>query len=194
MLATHAQRGDTLIEVILAVSVFGLLAVGVISIMNQASNTAQRALEITLVRQQIDAQVEALRASHQAYSRLVNDDERSASQWVSGVKSKVGTSTGTTNACPTADDLNKVFAMDPLSATVIEGSSIKAIDDADAPVFASVREGTVYGIWIDSASKPASTPGFAAAFDFRVRACWFGAGTSTPMQLETTVRLYDVSN
>jgi len=44
------SRGDTLIEVLLAVTIFSMLAVGVITVMNQGTHAAQRALEITLVR------------------------------------------------------------------------------------------------------------------------------------------------
>jgi len=61
------QKGDTLIEVLFAVTVFSLVAVGSLSIMNQGTATAQRSLEITLVRQEIDAQAEALRFIHDSY-------------------------------------------------------------------------------------------------------------------------------
>ena len=54
-------KGDTLVEVILAVTVFSMVAVGTISIMNKGVAIAQHSLEISLVRQQIDAQAEMLR-------------------------------------------------------------------------------------------------------------------------------------
>lgn len=61
------QRGDTIIEVILAVTVFSVVAVGGIGVMNQGVATAQRSLEIGLVRAQIDAQADALRYIHSTY-------------------------------------------------------------------------------------------------------------------------------
>lgn len=61
------QRGDTIIEVILAVTVFSVVAVGGIGVMNQGVATAQRSLEIGLVRAQIDAQADALRYVHSTY-------------------------------------------------------------------------------------------------------------------------------
>ena len=70
MLIARAQRGDTIIEVLLAITVFSLVGVGAVTIMNQGVNTTQRALEITQVRQEIDSQVDALQAAHQAYSAL----------------------------------------------------------------------------------------------------------------------------
>lgn len=61
------QRGDTIIEVILAVTVFSVVAVGGIGVMNQGVATAQRSLEIGQVRAQIDAQADALRYIHSTY-------------------------------------------------------------------------------------------------------------------------------
>src|SRR5664279_89500 len=61
------DRGDTIIEVLFAVAIFSMIAVGSLSIMNQSLATAQRSLEITLVRQQMDAQAETLRYVNQAY-------------------------------------------------------------------------------------------------------------------------------
>ena len=55
------QRGDTLIEVIFAFTVFGMLAIGAIATMNQGTASAQRTLEITLVRQEMDSQAAVLR-------------------------------------------------------------------------------------------------------------------------------------
>jgi len=61
------QKGDTLIEVLFAVTVFSLVAVGALSIMNSSTAVAERALETTLVRNQIDAQAEVLRYIHDSY-------------------------------------------------------------------------------------------------------------------------------
>ena len=60
-------KGDTLVEVMFAVGIFGLVAVGAIGIMNKGLYDAQKALEITMARQEIDAQAEALRFIHNAY-------------------------------------------------------------------------------------------------------------------------------
>ncbi|MBC7512045.1 type II secretion system protein, partial [Candidatus Saccharibacteria bacterium] len=67
------QRGDTLIEVIVAFAVFAMVAVGALNVMNQGTATAQDTLETTHVRQQIDNQAEILRYLHQAY--LANPDD-----------------------------------------------------------------------------------------------------------------------
>ncbi len=61
------KKGDTLIEVMFAVGIFGLAAVGAISLMNKGLAVSQNNLEVTMSRQEIDAQTEAIRFIHNAY-------------------------------------------------------------------------------------------------------------------------------
>ena len=61
------KRGDTLIEVMFAVAIFGMAAIGTISLMNKGLASTQNTLETTMARQEIDAQAEALRFLHSAY-------------------------------------------------------------------------------------------------------------------------------
>lgn len=61
------RRGDTLVEVMFAVGIFGLVSVGAIGIMNKGLYDAQKTLEISMARNEIDAQAEALRFIHAAY-------------------------------------------------------------------------------------------------------------------------------
>ncbi len=61
------QRGDTIVEVIFAITIFSLVAVGGLSLMNQGTAMAQRSLEIGLVRDQMDEQADALKYVHDAY-------------------------------------------------------------------------------------------------------------------------------
>ncbi len=62
-----AKRGDTIIEVMFAVAVFALIAVLSISMMNSGVAVAERALETVVARNEINAQVEALRYIHSSY-------------------------------------------------------------------------------------------------------------------------------
>lgn len=61
------KRGDTLIEVMLAVGIFSMVAVAVISVMSGGTSSSQTALETTLTREEIDNQAEALRFIQRAY-------------------------------------------------------------------------------------------------------------------------------
>ena len=60
-------KGDTLIEVTIAVGIFSMVAVAVVSVINGSASGAQVALEATLTREEIDAQAEALRFIHSSY-------------------------------------------------------------------------------------------------------------------------------
>lgn len=59
--SSRLHRGDTLIEVLLAITVFSAAAVGAIYIMNRGITTAQQSFEITQVRNQINNQAELIR-------------------------------------------------------------------------------------------------------------------------------------
>lgn len=61
------KRGDTLIEVMLAVGIFSMVAIAVAAVMSGGVSSAQTALEATLAREEIDTQAEALRFIHAAY-------------------------------------------------------------------------------------------------------------------------------
>ena len=54
------RKGDTLIEVAIAIAVFSLVAIGVVSVVNGSTSSTQSALEVTVSREEIDAQAEAL--------------------------------------------------------------------------------------------------------------------------------------
>ena len=67
--------GDTLVEVMFAVGIFCLVAIGVVSVMNSSSSKIQQSLEITMTRNEIDTQAEALRYIHSSYNSERNQKE-----------------------------------------------------------------------------------------------------------------------
>lgn len=71
------HRGDTLIEVMFAITVFAIVSILAINLMNSGINSAQRTLEVTMARNEIDAQAEALRYIHQSYvaERQLSEEE-----------------------------------------------------------------------------------------------------------------------
>ncbi|MBR3132226.1 hypothetical protein IKG33_02355 [Candidatus Saccharibacteria bacterium] len=84
------RKGDTLIEVMLAVGIFSMVAVVIVSVMSSGTSGAQTALETTLAREEIDAQAEALRFIHSAYiSNKSTEDTRYSALWKSITKKAV---------------------------------------------------------------------------------------------------------
>lgn len=61
------RRGDTLIEVMFSITVFAIIAVISVGLMNGGVRTAQRTLEVSMARNEIAAQAEALRYIHDNY-------------------------------------------------------------------------------------------------------------------------------
>lgn len=61
------KRGDTLIEVALAIGIFSLVAITVVSVVSASTGSAQSSLELTITREELDAQAEALRFIHESY-------------------------------------------------------------------------------------------------------------------------------
>lgn len=69
-----SRRGDTLIEVMLSISIFAMVSLLTINMMNDGINTAQRTLEAEMARNEIDGQAEALRYIHNNYVSERNMD------------------------------------------------------------------------------------------------------------------------
>lgn len=191
------QRGDTLVEVLLAVTVFSLLAIGAMTIMNMGTNVAQRALEITQVRQQIDAQAEALRAAQQAFTVAVNpDDPDLAWKQITGESTQVFKDNDTSSGCPEEfSDIPNSFIMNTRDGTKVPGSNwFQSMVANDAPTYAKVMYGdgsavTGAGIWIERNFDAGDDA--PDAYDFNIRTCWFSAGLDVPMRMDTLVRLYE---
>lgn len=61
------KKGDTLIEVAIAIGIFSMVAVAVIGVVSSSTSNAQSSLETTVTREIIDAEGEALRFIQSAY-------------------------------------------------------------------------------------------------------------------------------
>lgn len=204
------SRGDTLIEVLFAVTVFSLVAVGAISIMNQGTAAAQRSLEITLVRQQIDSQAEALRFLNASYVSAYSSGatfpaSTPAGQWQQIRDSIISDSSSISDFGVTGDTCR---AAPPTGSFIINTSSAKfekLVGDKYklASTYSQVRYtdtgstkaiSDAEGIWVEgvvSDTFVGDNQGNAGYVDFHIRACWDSPGLAVPMTMGTIVRLYE---
>lgn len=194
------NRGDTLVEVLFAVSIFSLVAVGALSIMNQGTATAQRSLEITLVRQQIDAQAETLRFLNASY---ISNSSTFSDEWEKiQEESKKNTE---------ASDYNATSCKVPLNSFILNTHTAKfeppignTSPKVPATTFSQVRYdydkdtetysvSSAEGIWIEAVASPDGTGNEADTgyIDFYIRACWDSPGQAFPVTIGTIVRLYE---
>lgn len=191
------ERGDTIIEVVFAIVIFSFVAISCLMIMNKGVAVGEKALEITLVRQQINAQAEALRYIHEA--RVVTPNSEYATTW-----NRLTTDYGQMAASPfgVGDDGkceiggSKPFVLNARTAEI--WSSVPSVEpdpDLGLPPYSqvvydddsSVR--AAYGIWVESV--PSSAAEAKKFVDFHIRACWPAPGSKVPMTIGTIVRLYD---
>jgi len=205
-LKSRFDRGDTLIEVLFAITIFSLVAVGGISIMNQGTATSQRALEITLVRQEIDAQAEALRFLNSSFvsayqSGTTYPANTPAGQWQLMQTSIISTGIVVASAFGAGTDCQNP----PQGSFIINSKTATFIAPTDgklglAQTFSQVRYDNsdqvtmAEGIWIEavrSATVAGNDQSNAGYIDFNIRACWDSPGQSIPVTIGTIVRLYE---
>lgn len=186
------QSGDTIIEVLLAITIFSLVAVAGLSIMNQGSATSQRSLEITLVRQQMDAQAEALRYINTAYvaafKKSGNYSEATpAGQWVKLTNASSGKLRDQASQYGTCTPPDKAFVMNTRTGRVSDVALTPAETFSQATYDDTVMK-TAGGIWAEAVRSTATS------IDFHIRTCWDSPGQEAPMTLGTIVRLYEPQN
>jgi len=196
------SRGDTLIEVLFATAVFSSVAVGALSIMNQGSATSLRALEISLVRQEIDSQAETLRFLDASYVSAFQSGSTSysgpAEQWRLIRNSHKDTvsqfNSGSACAIPAGS-----FILNTKTATIVPSTpNLLGLAQTYSQVrYDSVNVNDVIaadGIWIEairSTTVSGNNQDNAGYIDFHIRACWDSPGQSVPVTLGTIVRLYE---
>lgn len=201
------QRGDTLIEVLFAVTVFSMVIVGALTIMNQGTAAAQRSLEITLVRQQIDSQADTLRFMHDAYvaayrpgiSFNLGDGTTSpAEEWYRMIRSSA--------MVANADEFNdgasrceaaptRSFVVNPRTARFMNDPALKQQSQSYSQLlYRPDGTFTAEGLWIQGVRSQASPDPLQSSvgyIDFHIRACWDSPGAGAPMRSGTIVRLYE---
>lgn len=178
------QKGDTLIEVLFAVTVFSLVAVGALSIMNSGVATGQRALEISLVREQMDAQAEALRYVHDSYVAAYPNpvSGQPSGEWPKIIANQITQASAFGNCEP------------PSKAFIINTSTVKlesrSTITSNVQTYSQLRLAPAVvaeGLWVEAVKSDSLNK----YVDFHIRACWDSLGLSVPMTLGTIVRLYE---
>lgn len=197
------SRGDTLIEVLVAITVFSAVAVGSLTVMNQGAMISQRALELTLVREEIDSQAEALRFINASYVAAFKSGLNTyvagspAQQWqtIRANNTVAAVSAfGANTVCNTPPA--KSFVINTHKATLMSTASllIPARTFSQIQYNASDAVTSAEGIWIEAikySTTAVANETTAGYIDFHIRACWTSQGQSAPSTIGTIVRLYE---
>lgn len=178
------QRGDTIIEVIVAFTVFALLAVSTMYLMNRSLSAGQRSLEITLVRQQVDTQAELL--------RYVRDNQTPAWAQVKSASLASG-SIGITNfsTCPQTAPASSFIMRINNATNNIDLVNLNPANYQAAPYYSrsnATGSTVAEGLWVTPVQVNNSN---GNVYDMYIRGCWDSVGSNQPQVVSTIVRLYD---
>lgn len=206
----NKARGDTIIEVMFAVAVAGLVIVLALAVMNREVAVAQMTTENTFVRQYIDGQAEALRYFHDAardgvcldsYSQATKN-KTPACAWGVITDSEVHTGdaadfgeVGCNQVQEQGVGIGNLFYLQlPTSGSPTVGAaSVKTY--ASATVMGNsdpfARPGN-NGFWIE-AIRPTGVSVDKNFIDFHINACWEPPYSGPNATLGTIVRLNNVT-
>ena len=191
------SRGDTIVEVLFAVTIFSALAISGLSVMNRGVGTAQRSLEISLVRQEMNNQAEILRFAHDSF--ISDTSSAPAQTWASVIQSSNVISRANLSSLSSlvgncAPPTSRAFIVNPKTLTVSTNTTNNLF--VAAPVYSQLRFNSndtlatngVEGIWVQQLQGSNNGTSYR---DFHIRACWNAPGGNVPVTLGTIVRLYD---
>lgn len=196
------KRGDTLIEVLFAITVFSLVVVMALALMNQGTAASQRSLEMTIVRQQMDSQADALRFLHASYVQvyfsgidLSSAPDSPAKQYFEVIQQAAKNTAGASKFGSIANCKapTNSFILDTSKARLESNpTKLKAPDTFSQLVYdTSGNFVSSKGLWIEGVRTGPVAGANAGYIDFHIRACWNTFGMSEPMNLGTIVRLYE---
>lgn len=193
------KKGDTLIEVLFAITIFSILMISGLAIMNAGVSKGQAAMQLTMARNNIDAQAEALRFFNSAYlAQYPNiDPNTAAGRWQEVVD---GLSSGFLSSDPTVCKRNftsrNELIVDTRRMRVFKRDRIRPATTFPQLVYGNNRDTNVIdagnnnfthseGIWVEAVVGTNNE-----YYDFHIRACWNAPGNSVPTTIGTIVRLY----
>ncbi len=189
MKRNQAERGDTLVEVTVAMAVLGLMLAASLAVINRGLMGVSNAVERTSVRASLSSQAELL--------RYVFDDPVANEATYKAIlgRTKPNNNLGQ-NGCEIGN--NSGFY---LSVSGVPPVKMHALNQADTnnlannvygqPEAAGDNKGNSQGIWIEG-DKHDGQNGMPGYIDFYVRACWTPHVAQQPGsgRMESNVRVY----
>ncbi len=192
MKRNQAERGDTLVEVTVAMAVLGLMLAASLAIINRSLMGVSNAVERTSIRASLNTEVELLRYifDDQVANKKLVDDIVKNTQSNQNIESR-GCEIGA-NSFTLYDTGNQAA---PVAKNELTPDDKVAEHVGGKPGIS--QQGQHNGIWIEGDKHPGgagnSMPGY---IDFYVRACWtphaaqqLGSG-----RMEANVRVYYKGN
>ena len=190
MKRNQAERGDTLVEVTVAMAVLGLMLAASLAVINRGLMGVSNAVERTSVRASLSSQAELLRY-------VFDDPVTNEATYKEILKRTQSNNNLGQNGCKIGN--NSGFY---LSVSGVPPVKMHALNQADTnnlannvygqPEAAGDNKGNSQGIWIEGDKHDGQQNGMPGYIDFYVRACWTPHAAQQPGsgRMESNVRVY----
>ena len=180
------QKGDTLVEVLLAMAVFAVVMMIGLSTMNNGMSRALASLQLTMARNTMDSQAEALRFANAAYVSEFRTDGGAVTAGAQGTATQLDACTrGASAFVLSRSDLS--YHSEAITDAVTYPRIAYGTDaDSNAITDPSASYRRSEGIWVEKVHLANTN-----YYDFHIRACWSAPGSNVNTTLGTIVRLYD---
>ncbi|HEX9679101.1 MAG TPA: hypothetical protein VGA08_00575 [Candidatus Saccharimonadales bacterium] len=162
-----SQKGDTIVEVLLATVVLSVVLAGAFALTNRATRVNQAANERTIVANQTSEQLELVKA--------IGESANSAA-WGEIRQNHLSSGSPSLNSCTAS---GRPFYIDPADANLmpvgINFSQFDGSEDAYSDVF---------NVWLEAYDV-------GPAINFYARACWEGIGSEGEQRSISILRVAD---
>lgn len=190
MLRGSRERGDTLVEVLLAVVILSTVTVGAFTIMNRGVALSYGVLERTETRARVAQQLEIL-----TYIRDIHAAEASAGRPLTGYPYALWTDIRTNRAMRPSGTPTAVNGCTPSPNSFYvdqytDASNVtryRLVNYTNQPPETTPRPGR--GLWVEAVLSP--DPIAVKYIDFYAKACWSSVSGGPRETISSAMRLYD---
>ena len=194
------QRGDTLIEVLIAITVLGTIVAGCMAVMNRSLVSILNSAERTASRSDINTQTDLLnyvyRSDKTTWNKIMDIAYAGAADGSAPNNVK---DVCTLNAGSRSSGTKRAgsFYLQPTLDAEGGISSVALVENLNADTHGmnkTQRAVTGQGLWVDAIHYPQSTTNQRSYVDFYIKACWTplgGLSHDTNSRSVTTVRIYN---
>jgi prepilin-type N-terminal cleavage/methylation domain-containing protein len=193
------QRGDTLVEVLIAITVLGIIVAGCLAVMNRSLVSILNSAERTASRADINSQTDLLnyvyRNDKATWDKIMKMayTNKSSSSAPDNVTKVCELNPGSNSSSKTAGSFWLEYKPDGSGVGLHEN-----LTKNDNGTNQSQRAIPGKGLWIDAVYYPKNSVNNKRSYvDFYIKACWvpLGRGTSpdTNSRSVTVTRIYDYS-
>ena len=190
MKRNQVERGDTLVEVTVAMAVLGLMLAASLAVINRGLMGVSNAVERTSVRASLSSQAELLRyvfddpvTNQKVYERILKRTKPNNNLGQNGCE--IGNNSGFYLSVKTGTPPVEMHELDPAKTQQLANNVYGQPEAGD-------DKGASLGIWIEGDKHDAQQNGMPGYIDFYVRACWTPHAAQQPGsgRMESNVRVY----